>query len=338
MNSLYIKILCCLQSDRTAIQPGIDRVLSGSYLDRNAGGTAQVSNEIFVTTENLDQQNFTILHLIILQLRCLDLEMMLKYYLPDLDAPDANGRTPLLWAAWRGDLASVTLLLKYGADCEKTDNQEWTPLARACKAGHLDVVQCLLRSKASPTASTSQGFQPIYWASESKSNGARIVQELLDCGADPNAYSKVYGTPLHNAANRGSVDTIQCLLTHGSDINAIDSDGDTPVMIALACWNEPAFFHLISAGARLDIVRNSGHGILHFATWFASIEVWHLVIRYADIGKLPKTNAETLHNGHNIHTCFEECRPLRYPKAREAEKERAAFLQLLNAFDIPPVP
>lgn len=91
-----------------AVQPGIDRALSGSDLDRNASGTALTSSGLFKTSENLDQQGFTLLHLIVLELQYLDLEVVLKYYPIDIDAPDANGRTPLLWASWRGDVASVT--------------------------------------------------------------------------------------------------------------------------------------------------------------------------------------------------------------------------------------
>ncbi|KAJ4368223.1 hypothetical protein N0V83_006579 [Neocucurbitaria cava] len=326
------------QSGMMAVQPGIDRALSGSDLDRNASGTALTSSGLFKTSENLDQQGFTLLHLIVLELQYLDLEMVLKYYPIDIDAPDANGRTPLLWAAWRGDVASVSLLLKYGAGVDKIDDQLWTPLAKACKAGHIGAAQCLLEADASVTIATLQGFQPIHHASDNKPSGARIVQELLSRGADPNAYSKAYGTPLHNAANRGSVDSIRCLLANGSDINAVDGDGDTPSMVALCCWNEPAFFHLVKSGSRLDIARTSGHNVVHFAVWFASVNVWDLLMSYADIGKLHNLDLRVLHNGHDISACFEQCRALRFPGKRDLDKEAPMFRRMMQAFGIQATP
>jgi ankyrin repeat protein len=48
-------------------------------------------------------------------------------------------------------------------------------------------------------------------------------------------YRESKPTPLHLAANRGSLDTVKCLLRGGADIDAQDSDSDTPAMVALLC-------------------------------------------------------------------------------------------------------
>lgn len=315
-----------------ALQPGIDRALSGADLDRNGSGTAQTSSELFVNSASLDQQGFTLLHLIVLGLHSVDLGMVLKHYPVDIDAPDVNGRTPLFWAAWRGDLLNVILLLKYGADIDRADNQLWTPLARASKTGQLDVVQYLLRGNASLTIATSQGFQPIHHASDNKKDGARVVEELLAHGADPNARSTSQGTPLHNAANRGSVATIKILLASGSEINALDDDGDTPIMTSLLCWNEPAFFELTKLGACLDIDRRNGHSVVHVAVWGASAGVWELLTNQAEMGGLQNIDLNVLHNGHDLDSCFSGCRALWYPGFREVMKEASVFRRMVMAF------
>jgi ankyrin repeat protein len=322
-----------LTKERMAMQPGIDRALSGSELDRNASGTGQRSTEIYVSSQTLDEQCFTLLHLIILELQFLDLAVALKHYPVDIDAPDVNGRTPLLWAAWRGDLLSVTLLLRYGADVNKTDTQSWTPLAKASKAGHLGVVQCLLQAKASLTLATSQGFQSIHNAADNKVDGAEIVKELLARGADPNALSNSHGTPLHNAANRGSVETIECLLAAGSSIDALDDDGDTPLMTSLLCWNEVAFKYLAKAGARLDIARKTGHSAIHVAVWGASIEVWDLLTSFAEAGDLRGVDIHVPHKGHDLRICFGECRTIWYPGVRDIGKETASFERMIRALE-----
>ncbi|RAR08289.1 b-cell lymphoma 3-encoded protein [Stemphylium lycopersici] len=320
------------QTGMMAMQPHIDRVLSGSDLDRNASGAGQASSEILLSSESLEQQCFTQLHLIVLELQFLDLVQVLKTYANDIDAPDVNGRTALFWAAWRGDCMSVSILLKYGADVNKTDNQAWTPLAKACRAGHLGVVQCLLDAKASLTMATSQGFQPIHLATDNKLDGESIVKELLRRGADPNARSSSHCTPLHNAANRGSVETIQCLLANGSDINALDSDGDTPIMTSLLCWNEATFKHLATSGARLDVARRNGHTAVHIATWGASTEIWELLTSYAEVGKLRAVDLSVQHAGHDIEACFGKCRSRWYPGTRNVSRENLIFQRMIAAF------
>src|ERR1700738_2618586 len=72
---------------------------------------------IFTDRECLEEMGFTRIHKLILELECGDLVATLAF--ADLDAintPDFGGRTPLSWAAQRGDLKSLTLLLDHGAD------------------------------------------------------------------------------------------------------------------------------------------------------------------------------------------------------------------------------
>ncbi|KAH7398328.1 ankyrin repeat-containing domain protein [Pyrenochaeta sp. MPI-SDFR-AT-0127] len=320
------------QSGMIAIQPGIDRVLSGSELDRNANGAAQVSSELYTSSDNLDHQGFQLLHLIVLGFKAMDLEAIVEYGDVDIDTTDANGRTPLLWAAWRGDIVKVGLLLKYGANVNKADHQQWTPLAKACKAGHLGVVLCLLEAKANLALPTSQGFQPIHHASANKTYGAVVVKELLTRGVDVNAYSDRHETALHNAANRGSVETIQCLLDHGANIDAADGDGDTPAIVSLLCWNQSAFLYLANSGARLDIVRKSGHSVVHIAVWCASTEVWEYLTACAEAGNLTNIDIRVRHNGHSVSTCFHKCRDLWYAGVRDVDVELVIFQRMIYAF------
>ncbi|KAF2645322.1 ankyrin, partial [Massarina eburnea CBS 473.64] len=130
----------------------------------------------------------------------------------DVNTTDANGRTPLYWAAWRGDVSNVKELISHGANVNIEDYEGFAPLARAAQAGHLSTVRVLLRANALiDTTTSSWGYQPIHLACENEPNGHKIVKELLDKGANLNAYSRGSGTPLHNAANRGSLETITLL-------------------------------------------------------------------------------------------------------------------------------
>ncbi|KAJ4352429.1 uncharacterized protein N0V89_007777 [Didymosphaeria variabile] len=290
-----------------------------------------MSPDLFTSDDVLAQQNFSDIHLVVLGLLSHDLESLLKTDCTEINLQDVNGRTPLLWAAWRSDIASVLLLLKYGADINKPDHALYTPLARAAQAGDLSTVEILLTAKAESHVRTSWDHQPIHLASENRLNGNGVVKALLEWGADSNAYSKGSGTPLHNAANRGSIHTMRTLIEHGTAIDAIGRNGSTAAMVALYCWNEPAFVHLASAGARLDVVNDSGHNILQLATWTASAKAWDLLIDRAESGSLGYIDVDALHDGHGIEQCYRKCRRLWYRGQRGDENlERAKFLLMIE--------
>lgn len=311
-----------------AIQPAIDQAFSNN---NNLEHCHKQATERYLTEENLEQQCFSAMHLIVLQLLHQDLSVTLRYHNPEVDSIDVNGRTALHWAAWRGDTSTVNMLVQHNADVDKTDHEGFTPLSRAAQAGHLDTVSLLLHANASIAIETNWGYQPIHLASRNKLNGHKIVKKLLKAGADPNAYSHGPGTPLHNAANRGAMDTVSVLIACGANIDLIDEDGDTPAIIALYCWNEDIFLQLANNGAKLDIVNNNGYNILQLATWAASTGTWGLLTELARKNELGFVDTAVQHDGHDIQHCFEKCRSLWYPGKRNEKAERASFDQMVES-------
>jgi len=71
--------------------------------------------------------------------------------------------TPLHWAAERGHVKCVTLLLQYGADVTATDHALGrTALHDAAHRGHVDCVAALLQSDAlNVDARTKLGRTPL---------------------------------------------------------------------------------------------------------------------------------------------------------------------------------
>src|SRR4029079_7185409 len=71
---------------------------------------------------------------------------------PDLDVntPEADGSTALLWATYKVDHDLVRALLKAGAKANVTNRYGATPLAEAVKLADLDLVRMLLEAKADP--------------------------------------------------------------------------------------------------------------------------------------------------------------------------------------------
>jgi ankyrin repeat protein len=62
----------------------------------------------------------------------------------DPGTKDSFGRTPLSYAAERGNALVVKLLLDYNVDLNSECKDGWTPLSRAIEGGSAVVVQILL--------------------------------------------------------------------------------------------------------------------------------------------------------------------------------------------------
>lgn len=69
----------------------------------------------------------------------------------DIDALDASQQyTPLHWACYYGQLNSVHILIKFGADVNKLAPDMVSPLLLASAGGHHEVVKYLLQKGANP--------------------------------------------------------------------------------------------------------------------------------------------------------------------------------------------
>lgn len=98
----------------------------------------------------VDEQNYTSLHKIVLGLLSRDLEKELQIHLELLDVPDAMGRTPLTWAACRGDERAIVTLLQHGAEVNTLDVQHTNAVSYAAERDFAICVRLLLEAGADP--------------------------------------------------------------------------------------------------------------------------------------------------------------------------------------------
>ncbi|OMJ78227.1 hypothetical protein SteCoe_21987 [Stentor coeruleus] len=87
------------------------------------------------------------------------------------------------------------------------------------------------------------------------SNKASGVKELLEKGFNPNYLMPNFAkrSALHAAAEFGSVEIIQILLTHGADPNVKDTYGITPAYLAASRNHFDSVLVLVDSGALLNI-------------------------------------------------------------------------------------
>jgi ankyrin repeat protein len=158
---------------------------------------------------------------------------------------------PIHDAAGRGDAKTVRALLK-DTWVEARDQHQRTPLlcaARGDLPGHLETVSILLTKGADIHAKDYGGMTALhhaaFHASTPKAGGdapnQSILRLLLGKGADVNARASgtLYGgqTPLHRAAESGSLANVTRLLEARADVSAKD-DSEHTVLHSVVLYSD----------------------------------------------------------------------------------------------------
>ncbi len=175
-----------------------------------------------------------------------------------VDTPDEKGYTALRRAADQSDGKMLAVLLAAGADPNLADKDGTTALCVATEGGANVNVNALLRAKANPRAAC--GFDkntPLHLAA--RKGDLRTLQALLAAGVQVDARNRTGETPLHQAAAWGeSMPVLQALLAAGADLKAKDHGGDTPLHGANNHRSVPFVQALLAAGA--DVNARNGRG------------------------------------------------------------------------------
>lgn len=126
-----------------------------------------------------------------------------------------------------------------------------TPLMQAAYAGDLAQAKRLLAGRADVNAVNAYGVNAMLLASES-SNTA-LIELLLKAGAKANSANPDGETALHLVARSGNVEAARLLLAHGAKVDAREKFGEqTPLMWAAARRHPEMVELLASKGADVN--------------------------------------------------------------------------------------
>jgi len=113
-------------------------------------------------------------------------------------------------------------------------------LGLACYFGHLDVAEYLLKAGAPVNSPSRNDLRATPIQSAAAAGHVKIVELLLKHKAEPNAREQGGYTPLHAAAQNGDQEMIRALLYGGADLTLLSDDGRMPLDLALAAGHTQA--------------------------------------------------------------------------------------------------
>ncbi|CAK1554642.1 unnamed protein product [Leptosia nina] len=153
-------------------------------------------------------------------------EQMLSLY-------DNEGNVPLHSAVHGGDIKAVELCLKSGAKISTQQHDYSTPVHLACAQGALEIVKLMFT------------MQPT---------------EKMAC---LNSCDVQQMTPIHCAAMFDHPDIVSYLVSEGSDINPLDKERRSPLLLAASRGGWRTVHMLIRLGANLELRDINMRNVLH---------------------------------------------------------------------------
>ena len=180
----------------------------------------------------------------------------------DKDAmDDLFGYSPLHTATHNGDASIVWLLLAHNCAKNDTDYNGRTPLLVAAWKGHSGVLRELLAASCNKDQPDNDHATPLMTAIIEGHEG--VVQQLLAAGCDANDANRDENgddgdSYLCVAAETGHKEIVRRLLDAGGDMNKAGHYGNTPVILAARAGHKEVVWQLIAAGCDKDKASDDG--------------------------------------------------------------------------------
>ena len=192
------------------------------------------------------------------------------------------------------DAIIIDIVLNIGSNPDIGDNDQNSLIHYAVNKGCSEkVLQVIIDHGADVNAINKKNRTALMIACE-KGNGCAI-NVLLNAGADPNIADADGCTCLHDAVDWCSNEVFQAVIDHGGDVNALNKKNRTVLMRACMRGNTDAINTLLNAGADPSIVDDDGYTWLHYAVGYCSNEVIKAIIdRNADVNFTNKQNKTAL--------------------------------------------
>jgi ankyrin repeat protein len=222
-----------------------------------------------------------------------------------LNSKTSYGTTPLVNAAFKGNLKIVQFLLNAGADIQERDIDGFTALDYAVFNNHFDIASKIIERKGSLSFDQISKGPLLYQAC--KNLNEKMISLLLETGiiiSIQQGYHALkeatlqehiplmtlliaYNAPFSDknldpmlivAANSNKLLSMQALLSFGMNIDQQNQNGYTALICAVEHGHVEAVKLLLSRNANVNLKRMCGLTALHAAAWRGNLEIISLLI------------------------------------------------------------
>jgi ankyrin repeat protein len=136
----------------------------------------------------------------------------------DVNSLDPTGRSPLMIATKAGRFPAARWLIEHGANVNECAPIYGTPLMQATLSGQEQIVAALLQNGANPNLVNANGHAALWYAVAGDDDALPTIQRLLHSGADPNVKARDGETALGLALINGDLTKARLLLASGASL------------------------------------------------------------------------------------------------------------------------
>ena len=185
----------------------------------------------------------------------------------DVHALNLSGFSPLHFAVDSGSVETVLLLLSYGADMYKETAEGYSPLVYICGRGTQGLFTAINECGTFDVNwKNSHGLTLLHILCQEDGMNPLLIEEILDLGADIELVDDEMRTPLLIACMTDNTIAAQILLRHGAEANVTDKSRSTcPLSTACGNNNFGLVVTLIECKATHTFVDPHGNTCLHIA-------------------------------------------------------------------------
>jgi len=181
----------------------------------------------------------------------------------DVNAKSKSSFTPLYEALWNEDKDMVRLLVDKGADVNYALDNDYPPLAYAIWNDDKEMAELFVAHGAKLEVKDHRRWTALRNAADS--GNRKLVEFFVSKGADVSGF--------HGAACVGDLARVKGFVEQGTDIDAKDEMGWTPLYWAACTAREEVAEYLIGKGARVDVKTNEQSTPLHQAALSGSTKL-----------------------------------------------------------------
>jgi len=261
----------------------------GEYTEEYAeGDTEAAAGELVesqMTNSELDlEHNTTALHY---AAGSGDVNELSQYLAPgsieqfDINAPDAYGRTPLVYTVLADALECSELLLQAGAGIEAQDADERTPIHWAAFQGNHKMLKYFMDRGGNVAAKDKEGRTPLHLSTGAESSKCcKLLIKKVPTGMI-NEVDNDQMSALHWGAFHGNHKHIELLLDAGADMALVDKEGKRPIHWTSGNKHKKAAAKLLERDpGMVEHVDNEGRTVLHLAIADSSTDVVKVVVKH----------------------------------------------------------